>query len=380
MTPATSWTTPPDVVNRLRRRWEGGAFLSAYATGEPFEPVAVPIRGPRPGELATRLDQVRDWARRWSNAESLRVEYKKIGGRLVGTNELPSRAWIDDYETLWRLLKVTRQVARFSELLAGSQGPIAEWMRAHPMKVLGLERDWERIRATVRWIAQHDRGAVYLRQVDVPGVDTKFIEKHRGVLAELLDGLGLATDTPRSQFALRYGFRDKPQYVRFRLPGRDLAGFSELTVRTDELDRTPPGITTMYVVENEITYLAFPLAAGNMVIFGSGYAVRRLERLPWLDDIELVYWGDIDTHGFAILDGLRHRFPHTASMLMDRATLLGHADHWATEHDPKDVHLDRLTTHERELYHDLIENRLGEAVRLEQERIRFSALERAMHR
>jgi hypothetical protein len=136
----------------------------------------------------------------------------------------------------------------------------------------------------------------------------------------------------------------------------------------------------VYVVENEITYLAFPLMAGSMVIFGSGYAVRRLERLPWLDDIELIYWGDIDTHGFAILDGLRQRFPHSASMLMDRETLLGHADHWATEHDPNNSYLDRLTTQERELYHDLIEDRLGEAVRLEQERIRFSSIERALQR
>lgn len=378
--PPMPWTTPADVASRLRRRWEAGAFLTAYATGEPFEPVAVPIRGPKPGELATRLDQVRDWARNWSRAESMRVEYKKIGGRLIGTNELPGRAWIDDYEMLWRLLKVTRQVTRFRELLAPCDGPVADWARAHPMKVLGLEGDWERICATVRWIAQHDRSALYLRQVDVPGVDTKFIEKHRGVLAELLDGLGLATDAPRAQFALRYGFRGKPPYVRFRLPGRDLAGFSELTVRADELDRVPPGITTVYVVENEITYLAFPLIAGRMVIFGSGYAVGRLERLPWLADIRLVYWGDIDTHGFAILDGLRRRFPDTVSMLMDRGTLLSHVDHWATEHDPKTGYLDRLTIPERELYHDLIEDRLGEAVRLEQERIRFSALERALHR
>ena len=28
---------------------------------------------------------------------------------------------------------------------------------------------------------------MYLRQVDVPGVDTKFIERHKGVLTELLD-------------------------------------------------------------------------------------------------------------------------------------------------------------------------------------------------
>ena len=40
--------------------------------------------------------------------------------------------------------------------------------------------------------------------------------------------------------------------------------------------------------------------------------------------LDLVYWGDLDTHGFAILNRLRECFPHARSMLMDRATLLAH--------------------------------------------------------
>ena len=32
--------------------------------------------------------------------------------------------------------------------------------------------------------------------------------------------------------------------------------------------------------------------------------------------------GDIDTHGFAILDTLRARFDHVESFLMDRDTLM----------------------------------------------------------
>ena len=58
-----------------------------------------------------------------------------------------------------------------------------------------------------------------------------------------------------------------------------------------------------------------------MVIFGGGYAVGLLESLAWLADLDVVYWGDIDTHGFAILDRLRRHFPRLRSVLMDRATL-----------------------------------------------------------
>jgi hypothetical protein len=36
----------------------------------------------------------------------------------------------------------------------------------------------------------------------------------------------------------------------------------------------------------------------------------------------VLYWGDLDTHGFAILDELRAHCPHAESLLMNRATFL----------------------------------------------------------
>ncbi|HEX4658607.1 MAG TPA: DUF3322 domain-containing protein [Streptosporangiaceae bacterium] len=52
---------------------------------------------------------------------------------------------------------------------------------------LRLADAWDRLLTTVRWIEQRQVPGMYLRQVDAPGVDTKFIERHRGVLTELLD-------------------------------------------------------------------------------------------------------------------------------------------------------------------------------------------------
>ena len=58
------------------------------------------------------------------------------------------------------------------------------------------------------------------------------------------------------------------------LSGSGFCGFSEMTVRLDELATAPRGIARVYVVENEITYLAFPLTGDAMVIFGAG--IRRV--------------------------------------------------------------------------------------------------------
>jgi len=54
---------------------------------------------------------------------------------------------------------------------------------------------------------------------------------------------------------------------------------------------------------------------------------------------------------------------------MDRDTLLAHRDRWVTEATPTAARLSRLTVDEEALYHDLITDRLGRRVRLEQERI-----------
>ena len=83
-------------------------------------------------------------------------------------------------------------------------------------------------------------------------------------------------DVTAPDFAGRYGFLRKPGYVRFR-GDAGFRGFSELSVRADEFAAAPEHVTCVYVAENEITYLAFPVPAGAMVIFGAGYAVPVLE-------------------------------------------------------------------------------------------------------
>jgi len=64
--------------------------------------------------------------------------------------------------------------------------------------------------------------------------------------------------------------------------------------------------------------------------------------------------------------------PETRSVPMDRATLPAHRDRWVVEATPAASRLDRLTADERALYQDLVTDRLGERVRLEQERIAWN--------
>jgi hypothetical protein len=376
---AGSWTTPADARAAVRKKWDSGALLGALARDDEWVPFAVPLRGPSAREIGARLADVQSWAASWSRAGPLRVEYKQVGGRQFGVNSIPARAWVDAADQAWDLLGVRAQVATFVmtiELTRRQCPELLSWLVRRPLRALELADRWPDLLRVVLAIADGpDRG--YLRQLDVPGTDTKFIEKHRGVLGELLD-LALPpsrVDTAAVGFERRYGFLRKPGYVRFRA---GIAGFTELTVRADEFSAPPPGVQTVFVIENEITYLAFPRPDDAMVIWGNGYAVPVLEPLSWLGDLDVVYWGDIDTHGFVILDRLRAMFPKVRSMLMDRETLLAHRGQWVTEPSQARDVLTRLDAAETSLYQELLAGSLGICVRLEQERIGYGLIEGAL--
>ena len=133
------------------------------------------------------------------------------------------------------------------------------------------------------------------------------------------------------------------------------------------------GAVQVFITENETNFLAFPPAHKGMVIFGAGYGFEALGRARWLNDCgcRLHYWGDIDTHGFAILNALRSHFDNVESFLMDRHTLDAFKPVWGVEDTPLLRDLPRLTNDEQALYDDLRDNRIRPNLRLEQERISF---------
>jgi hypothetical protein len=356
----------------------------------PFETVRVPIRGPSTAELSTRFEDARSWVAVWAAVQiaGVRVLTRSAGQRTIGANAVPSRVEVESYDALWRLLGVMAAVRRFADLRAATESELDDlvgFMNRSPMTVLTYAGEWLKLVRTVRWVgATPTRQHTYLREVPVAGVDTKLIERRRGILAELIDEVLPAKQIdrayPASQFERRYGFAAKPTLVRLRSldPHRPLLpGITELTVRAVEFSALAPDVATVYIVENEVTYLAFPDAADAVVLWGSGFAISGFASLPWFRDRRVVYWGDIDTHGFVALDRLRAVVPHTNSLLMDRETLLAHAEQWTQEPSPTTVPLRHLCDPERQLYRELVDGTHGDRIRLEQERVSYTVIETA---
>jgi hypothetical protein len=347
-------------------------MLRAYADGGPLDSIEVPLRGPTASQIGADLGASRDWVARLDAGRRddtrYTLEWTSIGGRHIGHNRVPSRAVVSRFEQAWSLLGVARDVRRFDEIMAlvAPHPAVRAWVVGYPHRAVALHAEMPGLLAAYRWLEEHRGSNRYLREISAPGVDTKFAERHRPVLAAML---GVPT-TPTG-FLSGLGLRLKPEFIRLRvatslgLP----APLSELSVRTDEASELAIAPRTAVVIENEITYLSVDVPVDGVVIWGKGFDVAHVGRLPWLANAEVVYWGDIDTHGFAILNRLRAWLPQTRSVLMDRRTLLAHRQRWGAEERPTTARLGRLTPDEQDLYRDLVADRLGQRLRLEQERI-----------
>lgn len=367
------WSTPTDIRARVRRRWDDGSLLRTYAAGEPFAGLEVPLRGPRPSEIGVDLGAAQGWVAALvagqRDGTHYLLRFAAIGGRAIGRNELPVCARVTSYEQAWALLHVAREVARFDEILAlaAAEPAVRAWVADHPLKALAVDDAWVSLLAAYGWLDDARGSGRFLREISAPTVDTKLVERNRPLLAALF-----GVPSTASGFLAALGLASKPETLRLRF-GSGFAGIppdlSEATFRLSELVRLRVTVQRAVIVENEITFLTMPIPEAGVVIWGKGFEVDRAGSLPWLRDAEVHYWGDLDTHGFAILDRLRAWLPQTSSLLMDRQTLLTHRDRWVKESSPTRARLSRLTIAEADLYADVVSDRMDERVRLEQERI-----------
>ena len=224
------------------------------------------------------------------------------------------------------------------------------------------------------WLDRNPSSGRHLRQLPIEGLDTKWIEKRRGLVTDLLHALR-ANEGERDFHAL-CGLRRPPHRLRVGLLcptlRRAAGGLRDVEAPADELAALAIAPASALIVENLETGLALPDIPGCVALMKLGNAVGVLGALPWLAGARTVYWGDIDTHGFAILDRARAVLPGLRSVLMDESTLLAHQALWG--HEPvqhPDAALPNLTEAERAMCIGLRTHAWGPKVRLEQERVRW---------
>ncbi|SHH95674.1 Wadjet anti-phage system protein JetD domain-containing protein [Desulfosporosinus lacus] len=387
------WSDSLWIREQLRRKWDSGRILQSLLMPDELFPLRIPLKRPQRSEVNENFAEISRWIKSLKKQSKQETGFgyelvkKEIVHRQSGRNLLPTHALIPTMKDALRLLRKEQEGDKFLELarLIREEWPVLqEWILKHPHRVLAVGADWRGILAVLSWFFSHLRCGLYLRQLDIPGINTKFIEQRKGLLTELLNIIlpEEAIDHSAPSFELRYGLQAKPVQVRLRFLDRQhyLQGISDLTIPVEQLAEFKPPASKVFITENEINGLCFPDIKEALVIFGLGYGVEVLKSVPWLKEKEIYYWGDIDTHGFAILDQVRSFLPQARSLLMNERILMSHQHLWVIEEKPSFTQLNRLTADENRLLSSLQNNTWGQGVRLEQERISFQEVKEAVER
>lgn len=205
----------------------------------------------------------------------------------------------------------------FAAAAARSAGGMAELPAA----------DFDRLLGVLDWLRSNPDSGLYIRQLPIRGVDGKWVGAHRGLVERLH-----AAATGASSL----GLAAAPELIRIRFLDPDLApgGLGDLAAPAASLAALEISPRTVFVFENLESVVAMPAVPGAVVIHGSGYAVDRIARIPWAGKAHIVYWGDLDSHGFAILNRIRATGLPISTVLMELATLERFEDLCVTEAKP----------------------------------------------
>lgn len=370
--------SPDDVRDFLVRRFNNQQ--QNWLIGEGGWPLDVGLGVPTEKDVADDPGGVRNWVSGWASRTGPgQVTWVERQFARLGTQRFPVKLC---FESASEVAAVVGQTKRWNLAVERYQRIVGRWAAfgqsttaiAAKFNVLAdySSDDFERLFSLLEWFEFNPSSDLYLRQLPIEGLDTKWIEQRIAVVCNFLR---ILRDQPESKgFYELCGLRRQPHRVRIRLLCSELraivGGLGDIEAPIAELAALSISPRVVVIVENQETGLAMPDIPEAVVIMKLGNAVSALDALPWIRGSTMVYWGDIDTHGFAILHRARRILPDLRSVLMDEATLLGHLSLCGEEAvQCSNAELELLQAHERAVFNGLKANTWGQQLRLEQERL-----------
>ncbi len=368
--------TPDEILKRAeRKQYE---VLRWWLSGEGFTPIAIPV-GALSKDLIKRRQQIEALQNQSREVcgTGYTLEWETINTHALGRQTIPRRIRID---TLADYLALIRKRTVFDRFVADVQKirhkfpALESWLRLRPQDVIKHHGKWDDLLIICGYFVRTPRPNVYIRELPIP-VHTKFIEGNERILSDLLEVLlpGESIDGQAQNFNARYGLRDKPSLIRVRLLEEQLdwlygLSLDDLSMPVDQLTHLLKNHVKpkhVIIVENLINFLTLPKIPSGVGLFGGGFAVHLLRDVVWLNSCNVIYWGDIDAHGFEILSDLRGYFPHTRSLMMDRQTFDTYRQYVVSGKQVRSERYTHLTEEERLLAQDVV----AHDWRLEQEHL-----------
>lgn len=365
--------TPTEIRQKASNKYN--SYLQSVVEGTPFIPI--PIAGNKkpnadPVKFEAELTELINHSKNKKGFGYV-IEYQTVKTKLMGTQGLPTSIVFQTESDYLKFIGKEKETAEFKKDIATilSVFPeLKEWILKYPQKV--IDNDWDGLLKVCTYFKHNPTPHLYIRELPIQ-VHTKFIERNKGVVKELLNIIiADYINGNEKDFEPRFNLKYAEPIVRFRILDHSLSqqsflGIEDISIPLGQFQNLNLPIKSVYIVENKINMLSFPTIDNSIVIWGEGFGVDKVKDALWLNDKEIYYWGDLDAHGFQILSEARSQFHHIKSFLMDRATFdaFFEGDEGTITTVEKDLF---LTPEENEMFQYLKSHNL----RLEQEKIPYS--------
>jgi hypothetical protein len=388
---------PEYVLGKAQNRYRSVWRDALLGTGSGAYTVA--LDPPSGAAIVAQASDVSAWLIRWREWATQHPEVSlrtrtirtKFGAQPIHTHldipDIPALAGLNAHTAgHWQ-----RARARWDQLRCHQAGPtVRPWLA----RIVDLDSyDFTTLLAATAWFRAHPRSGLTVRSVPVPGMHTKWLARHRGMV---LACLGISTDSSESTEPPgdsdpvdipagdldALGLRPLPREISIVIADPILrtavGGLRQITAPVDELAGLQIHPDAVLIVENKEPALAWSDTAGLAVIHSLGNHLDVLSRLPWIRHDSCWYWGDLDRHGFTLLSRARTIIPRLESLLMRPGDIETYRPLGVKENLERYDEPDSTLTSAEASALTALQLTDGKYLRTEQERIPVSDAERAL--
>ncbi len=305
------------------------------------------------------------------------IAYQTVKTKTLGTQSVPTTIYFDTEKDFLQFLGKEKEVELFikdCQTIYAHFSELKDWIIKNPAKIIEQQGKWESILRVCNYFKNCPKPNIYSREIPA-NVHTKFIELNQSIIAELLDIIiQNYVNFNEKGFEKRFNLKFVEPLIRFKVLDKEISqtyfsNLDDISIPVSQFESLKLPLRQVLIVENKTTLyttLTLPKMDKTIAIFGQGNAVTNIQNAKWLNELAVLYWGDIDVHGFEILSRIRKYFAHTQSVLMDKVTFEKFFENEQGK-PTTDTTMLNLTDKERELYKLLKTNNW----RLEQEKISF---------
>lgn len=371
--------SPNEIKTKAERKYF--SFLQSVVQAIPFSRIVIP--GDKKYNKASIADFHNEILALTNQSKEKKgfgftIDYQTVKTKTIGMQSLPIIIYFDTEKDFLKFIEKEKEVDAFINDWQAIHSHFPElkgWIIKNPNKIIQHQGKWDSILKVCSYFKNYPKPNLYIRELTV-NVHTKFIESNQSIITELLDVIIENYINPNEiKFEKRFNLKFREPLVRFKVLDKNISqtyfsNLDDIAIPISQFECLNLPLKKVLIVENKTTLyttLTLPKMDETIAIFGQGNAVTNIQNAKWLNDIIVLYWGDIDVHGFEILSRIRKHFKHTKSVLMDKRTFEKFFENELGKPSTDTTTLN-LTDSEKELYNILKINNW----RLEQEKIPFA--------